>query len=311
LASLNKPYVLVPRLSKYGEHVDDHQLELAHALEQKGVQIARSPADLVKFIKSVEQSIPNDIQVEWQEQDEALTSITAPYSSIPRLELSYLATEFSSRKQASQSQAIGVATTYPSSTVLLEERPKEPNRIKLGIKLPELNPIAEYLRQHYSQISRLMLVCSSGGHYKALQELSPYYMSSPHTSWVTFQNQTTQAELQGSNVYWAHSPTNRNLPNLIRNFFLSFQVLRKEKPEVVLSTGAGVAVPFLILAKYLYRSRTIFVESKTRVQELSLSAKLLQACGALDELIVQSQELSHCHPNVRYVSDAEYDLTSN
>lgn len=31
-----KPLVLVPRLKKYGEHIDDHQLELALALEAGG-----------------------------------------------------------------------------------------------------------------------------------------------------------------------------------------------------------------------------------------------------------------------------------
>jgi beta-1,4-N-acetylglucosaminyltransferase len=32
-----KPMIVMPRLSKYGEHMDDHQLELAEALSQAGV----------------------------------------------------------------------------------------------------------------------------------------------------------------------------------------------------------------------------------------------------------------------------------
>lgn len=34
--SRGKPVVVVPRLKKYGEHVNDHQLELAGALEREG-----------------------------------------------------------------------------------------------------------------------------------------------------------------------------------------------------------------------------------------------------------------------------------
>ena len=32
---LKKPLVIVPRLKQYGEHVDDHQLEIAHMMKEK------------------------------------------------------------------------------------------------------------------------------------------------------------------------------------------------------------------------------------------------------------------------------------
>ncbi len=50
LTRLNKPFVLVPRSHKFGEHVDDHQVELAQALATKGVPIAQCPGDLVRFL---------------------------------------------------------------------------------------------------------------------------------------------------------------------------------------------------------------------------------------------------------------------
>lgn len=37
---LSKPTILVPRLKKYGEHIDDQQLELAEALSKEGKVIA-------------------------------------------------------------------------------------------------------------------------------------------------------------------------------------------------------------------------------------------------------------------------------
>jgi hypothetical protein len=77
--------------------------------------------------------------------------------------------------------------------------------------------------------------------------------------------------LAGEQVHWAYSPTNRNLPNLLRNTLLSWSVLLHHRPDLILSTGAGVAVPFLILGKLLGH-RTVFVESITRIETLSLSA---------------------------------------
>ena len=50
LSKITKPFILVPRSSKYQEHVDDHQIELAEALAQQGLSIANSPQDLVEFL---------------------------------------------------------------------------------------------------------------------------------------------------------------------------------------------------------------------------------------------------------------------
>jgi len=50
LGATSTPYILVPRSQRFGEHVDDHQVELAVALAQLGVPIAWSPGDLVRFL---------------------------------------------------------------------------------------------------------------------------------------------------------------------------------------------------------------------------------------------------------------------
>lgn len=38
--SAGKPAIVVPRLSKYGEHTNDHQMEITEALEKEGKIIA-------------------------------------------------------------------------------------------------------------------------------------------------------------------------------------------------------------------------------------------------------------------------------
>ena len=54
--SFGKPVVVVPRLKKFGEHVDDQQLELAEALESMGEAIAvydiKKLEDAIKKAKS-------------------------------------------------------------------------------------------------------------------------------------------------------------------------------------------------------------------------------------------------------------------
>ena len=121
--------------------------------------------------------------------------------------------------------------------------------------------------------------------------------------WVTFKTATTEIELQqsGQRSYWAHSPTNRHLPNLVRNMGLAFKVLNREKPDLVLSTGAGVGVPFLWAARCLKSSSTAFIESKTRLSDLSLSARMLYHSSMVDRLIVRFKELADLYPGVEYI----------
>ena len=51
--------------------------------------------------------------------------------------------------------------------------------------------------------------------------------------------------LKDEKMYPCYFPTNRNFKNLIKNTFLAIKILRKEKPDLIISSGAAVAVPFL------------------------------------------------------------------
>jgi beta-1,4-N-acetylglucosaminyltransferase len=82
----------------------------------------------------------------------------------------------------------------------------------------------------------------------------------------------------------AYGPTNRSLRNLIRNLPFAWRTIRRLDPNVILSTGAGVAVPFFLVGKLL-RRRLVYVESFTRTQSGSLSGRLVYPLA--DEFFVQ------------------------
>lgn len=118
-----------------------------------------------------------------------------------------------------------------------------------------------------------MIVCSSGGHLLQMLELRDAW-SDFERVWVTFDKADTRSLLVDERVLHAHGPTNRNIPNLLRNLRLAWRVLRDERPVAILTTGAGVAVPFAWLA----RARgipTVYVESLTRIDGLSLSGRMI------------------------------------
>jgi UDP-N-acetylglucosamine:LPS N-acetylglucosamine transferase len=120
---------------------------------------------------------------------------------------------------------------------------------------------------------RVALVCSPGGHLQQMLALRSAWEGFDHF-WVTLDGPDVDVLLADEQVYRAFGPTNRSLSNLLRNLKFSWTVLRRDRPDVVLSTGAGVAVPFLVLGRLLGR-RTVYVESLTRTESLSLSGRMV------------------------------------
>ena len=94
-------------------------------------------------------------------------------------------------------------------------------------------------------------------------------------------------------VTWAYYPTTRNVPNLIRNAGLAFRLLRRERPSVVISTGAGVAVPFFVLS-WLRGIPTVYLEVYDRIDSPTLTGRLCRAFTRL--LLVQWEEQRKLYP---------------
>jgi beta-1,4-N-acetylglucosaminyltransferase len=132
---------------------------------------------------------------------------------------------------------------------------------------------------------RVVLVCSSGGHLFQLYQLRPWWMKHDRL-WVTFQKTDSVSLLRDEHVVWAYHPTTRNLHNLLRNLFLAWRVLRSYRPGVVVSTGAGVAFPFFIIARLL-GMRTVYIEVYDRIDIPTLTGRL---CYPLSDLFLLQWE---------------------
>ncbi|WP_271253118.1 sugar transferase [Pseudanabaena sp. Chao 1811] len=226
LEDQDTPYVLVPRLQRFRENVDNHQMEVAEDFERRGVAIARSPGDLVKFIKLQQ------------------TSEVVP-------------------------------------------------------KIDETQ-VCEYLKDRYPS-QKLMLITSLGGYFRYMYSMKSFWENFHDRAWVSIRSVTTEKQIEDSHRYWGHIPVKDNLPNMIRNLVLAFKVIPREKPELVISTGSGFALPYLLLAKWLCQSKLAYIESKTRLQRLSLPAWLLMKFRVLDLLLVRSKAISDRHPQSVYI----------
>lgn len=133
---------------------------------------------------------------------------------------------------------------------------------------------------------KVCLVGSSGGHLTHLYMLKPFWKDKDRF-WVTFDKEDARSILAGEKVYHCYYPTNRNLKNLFRNTFLALKVLRKERPDLLISSGAAAAVPFFYIAK-LMRKKLIYIEVYDRIDKPTLTGRLVYPI--VDCFIVQWEE---------------------
>lgn len=133
---------------------------------------------------------------------------------------------------------------------------------------------------------KVCLVGSSGGHLTHLYMLKPFWQDKDRF-WVTFDKEDARSLLEGERMYPCHYPTNRNLKNLIKNTFLAKKILKKEKPDIIISSGAAVAVPFFYLGK-LRGAKLIYIEVFDRIDKPTMTGKMVYPI--VDKFIVQWEE---------------------
>jgi beta-1,4-N-acetylglucosaminyltransferase len=145
----------------------------------------------------------------------------------------------------------------------------------------------------------LMLVCSSGGHLLQMLELRDAWAAGERV-WITFDKADARSLLKEERVHYAFGPTNRNIPNLLRNVRLASRLVRAERPRALLTTGAGVAVPFAWIARLL-RIPVIYIESFTRIEGMSLSGRMIKPIAA--RTYVQWPELAETSPGLHFAGN--------
>jgi len=140
---------------------------------------------------------------------------------------------------------------------------------------------------------RVCIVCSSGGHLAQLYCLDGWWKHHDRF-WVTFDKPDAVSMLRGERVYYGHHPTNRNLKNLVKNTLLAVKILARERPDLIVSNGAGIAVPFFWIGKVVFGARTVYIEVYDRVDSATMTARLVHP--VLDQMVVQWEDQRAMYP---------------
>ena len=117
---------------------------------------------------------------------------------------------------------------------------------------------------------KICIVSSCGGHLTEARALKPVYERYEHF-YVVNDRILLPKDMEGRTYCIRHSE--RDWLFFV-NLWEAWRILRRERPGLILSTGAGPAVPFAMVGKLL-GIPTIFVETFTRVNEPSLTGRLM------------------------------------
>ena len=125
---------------------------------------------------------------------------------------------------------------------------------------------------------KVCLVGSSGGHLTHLYMLKPFW-STRERFWVTFDKEDARSLLKDEKMYPCYFPTNRSLKALIKNTKIAWKVLRKERPDLIISSGAAVSVPFFYLGSTVER----FSFARFNISAVSVNVSLKEPSGGLSD----------------------------
>lgn len=119
---------------------------------------------------------------------------------------------------------------------------------------------------------RVCIVSSCGGHLTEVRCLKPAYERYEHF-YVLNDKALLPDDMKDKTYFIAHSERDWRF---FLNLWEAFVVLRKERPYVILSAGAGPVVPFVIIGRLFFNTYVIYIETITSVNSPSLTGKIMR-----------------------------------
>lgn len=145
---------------------------------------------------------------------------------------------------------------------------------------------------------KILFTCSSGGHLEELLQLKEIIKN--NTSYIL--TEKNQKEL----LFFKKKIIVKQINRKEKNFYLhlisltlkSIKVLKRLKPDIIISTGALVTVPVCIVGKLMH-IKIIYIESFARIYKPSLTGKIMYKFA--DVFIIQWPELKKYFPRAKYL----------
>lgn len=141
------------------------------------------------------------------------------------------------------------------------------------------------------------LIASSGGHFEQIMMLKRLEIDY-NIFYVTERTKYTTTSDKISFLFQVNRREVLLIPKLIANIFLSILIYMKNKPDVIISTGALSVIPLFLICKF-HKKKLIFIESYAKSESPTLTGKFLYKIS--DLFIIQWEELREFYPRSIYL----------
>ena len=118
--------------------------------------------------------------------------------------------------------------------------------------------------------NKIGIVSSCGGHLTEIRALRPLYESRDHF-YVVNDRITLPPDMEGRTYFIRHSERDALF---VVNLLEAWRILRRERPALLISTGAGPIVPFALVGKLL-GIRCLYIEIGTQIESPSLTGRIM------------------------------------
>lgn len=143
---------------------------------------------------------------------------------------------------------------------------------------------------------KIICISSHGGHLHEMIEATKGVEG--NFCWCTHKTDATKGSLNGKPHHFIIDPCTSKFKFGI-NAIQALWYLILERPDVVMSTGAGIAIPTMLFAKWFFGAKLIFVESAANVVDPSKTGKFMY--NFCDLFLIQWEEMKKYYPNAKYV----------
>ena len=148
------------------------------------------------------------------------------------------------------------------------------------------------------KLKKICIPTSSGGHLTHMMMIEEFWKKYDRF-WVTFNKEDAKSCLKDERKYWCYFPTNRNFLNLFKNSILAIKILLKEKPDLIISSGAAIAIPFFFFGKIFFRCKCVYIEVFDRIDKKTLAGKFCYKFA--DLFLIQWPELKKVYPKGKFI----------
>jgi UDP-N-acetylglucosamine:LPS N-acetylglucosamine transferase len=135
---------------------------------------------------------------------------------------------------------------------------------------------------------KIMAIASGGGHWVQMRRVIPAF-DGLDVFYVSV-DPSSATDVTGFTYYAIRNVSRRDRFGFAVLVAQLLRILIRERPDVVITTGAAPGLVALALAKTLFRARTIWIDSIANVERLSSSGR--QARRVADVWLTQLQHLA-------------------